>query len=1092
MSGIEVLAALGLVGNELFSYNRESYEFDQDQRFMREELRLNMQIERFKLFREDIRDLVELTVGKMDLYHLVGAFFCKMCVIYYCEGIIHGEVPPYLLVLYYLSASCGFAFLILAVCLAMHASITSHSYGTRLLCRAVRLPIPSAGQMSVMNARYADFEKTGREMLRIPFFSKDNHWQPRTQEQEHAEQQGGLGFGLRQVMNGGAAAEGGLRGRSNTADSREGRPEGLLGDGSAALQEEAELVQAVDFRTERHVELFRKLQGKWQCFDAYARVCMALGMRQLLQGITYYMIGVTMVENKSATVALGVIIVLQAACVFVFMLDVYQTLGCCNNFDIQVMGTMPTFTAFLAILTSLPSTETSHQRAMWEYNLSYWMTVPCFLCEVVWFELLVHVSKPTQDEIGMPRYWRSVLFMDVFSETADPLEMDIDTGLRKLSAEEKSVVHRVAVQAIAQLQQAQAAVRRWQAVPLVMKSQAQIDRIDKCAKGLRDWASLLASELYRRKLTDLDVKMDICPWGELSREARDEDPLAGYVCGPLEHYVGAGMRGLFYYDVENDEERHEEQISGWNVLSIVELRVTCKLFEESVDKVLRAGRNPVDEMMEPGSFEPTMRELSQEMQRTRSGEQSEEDGFSRQQSLSSTGSSLSHGTIERRVTSRWLALRGAQKKKSQLRVSPVRLPWTLLSIVTRAVQLVWVFALVVHTLEAATCITTWDFVKDPSGKKKVTEEEQHVVDYFNYRRLLPSRWLGMEEQDSTSLMAQEVQVEWTYGAFFQPGGLACGLGVASSDAADQPDRKPWLMVSSRAAYYWAAAVQERGTEALRLHAHRLRDVAATTGVACPSSDLRTNAHCWLLLADGGKVSVQALRQDGSMDSSEGSTRMEFHSPQPTSSVMMITGAVIPCPRPAARRDNNTSQTASCLLLATSAGFDAVVQVSVAELPAHGQAAKPLKALCKLHALLPRGSTADEVAALHLDAESMRLVAISRSRRVVAWTLDGLQPKRLGDWQLELPFNLAAADDVSGSTGICSVADGRMFVVGRCAQCYGQPAPWLLRTRLFKTAALPAHSPMSAQADIVVSKGALVRDNATVTSDGLTGRSVTSL
>ena len=37
-----------------------------------DELRLKMQVERFRLFRQDIRDLVELTVGKMDLYHMVG------------------------------------------------------------------------------------------------------------------------------------------------------------------------------------------------------------------------------------------------------------------------------------------------------------------------------------------------------------------------------------------------------------------------------------------------------------------------------------------------------------------------------------------------------------------------------------------------------------------------------------------------------------------------------------------------------------------------------------------------------------------------------------------------------------------------------------------------------------------------------------------------------------------------------------------------------------------------------------------------------------------------------------------------------------
>ena len=37
-----------------------------------DELRFKMQVERFRLFRQDIRDLVELTVQKMDLYHMVG------------------------------------------------------------------------------------------------------------------------------------------------------------------------------------------------------------------------------------------------------------------------------------------------------------------------------------------------------------------------------------------------------------------------------------------------------------------------------------------------------------------------------------------------------------------------------------------------------------------------------------------------------------------------------------------------------------------------------------------------------------------------------------------------------------------------------------------------------------------------------------------------------------------------------------------------------------------------------------------------------------------------------------------------------------
>ena len=35
----------------------------------------------------------------------------------------------------------------------------------------------------------------------------------------------------------------------------------------------------------KHVELFRKLQAKWQCYDAYARISMALGVNQMIPGV---------------------------------------------------------------------------------------------------------------------------------------------------------------------------------------------------------------------------------------------------------------------------------------------------------------------------------------------------------------------------------------------------------------------------------------------------------------------------------------------------------------------------------------------------------------------------------------------------------------------------------------------------------------------------------------------------------------------------------------------------------------------------------------------------------------------------------------
>eukprot|EP00435_Cladocopium_sp_Y103_P073485 s884_g43.t2 len=162
---------------ELFSYNRESYKFDQDQRLEREMLRLEMQVKRFELFREDVRDLVELTVGRMDVYHLVGALFLEFCVTFFCEGRVQASAPPFILALFLLSNACAFVYLLIAVWLSMHASIASHSFGVRLLTRFVRLPIPSPQQIASLSRRLADFEKQGFQAPGGRFQSLDSRFQ---------------------------------------------------------------------------------------------------------------------------------------------------------------------------------------------------------------------------------------------------------------------------------------------------------------------------------------------------------------------------------------------------------------------------------------------------------------------------------------------------------------------------------------------------------------------------------------------------------------------------------------------------------------------------------------------------------------------------------------------------------------------------------------------------------------------------------------------------------------------------------------------------------------------------------------------------
>ncbi len=63
-------------------------------------------------------------------------------------------------------------------------------------------------------------------------------------------------------------------------------------------------------------------EAKWQCFDAYSRVSMALGVHQIIQSINYFVLGITLVENYTPTTAVAVSLILQSVALAVLFLDV--------------------------------------------------------------------------------------------------------------------------------------------------------------------------------------------------------------------------------------------------------------------------------------------------------------------------------------------------------------------------------------------------------------------------------------------------------------------------------------------------------------------------------------------------------------------------------------------------------------------------------------------------------------------------------------------------------------------------------------------------------------------------------------------------
>ncbi|CAE7717756.1 unnamed protein product [Symbiodinium pilosum] len=84
-----------------------------------------MQVERLELFREDIEDLVKLTVDKMDMYHLVSAVVLGFTTSVFTEGRIWGKTPPSYIAVYFMTVGSGWLYLLMTVWLSMCASASS-------------------------------------------------------------------------------------------------------------------------------------------------------------------------------------------------------------------------------------------------------------------------------------------------------------------------------------------------------------------------------------------------------------------------------------------------------------------------------------------------------------------------------------------------------------------------------------------------------------------------------------------------------------------------------------------------------------------------------------------------------------------------------------------------------------------------------------------------------------------------------------------------------------------------------------------------------------------------------------------------------
>ncbi|CAJ1328860.1 unnamed protein product [Effrenium voratum] len=370
----------------------------------------------------------------------------------------------------------------------------------------------------------------------------------------------------------------------------------LLGRGEAGFGQEKVLTSAASTAPAEHVQMFRKLQSKWQCFDAYARVSMSLGVYQIVQAINLFVLGLTLVETHCPSVALAVTLLLQAVALALNFLDLaglhawQWAVMLCISSGCSVITAISLIGAKLEP-DGLPDVNHPFSLA----PLAYWF-------QALYFQVLLVLACPSDEQSSLPRRFRAVLFLDVFGDASyDPTDAEhalipktVEEGDMSGAAERAEKATQLA-KCWDLARMAQMALRRWEAVPDEHVRAEDAESLWQLRKQYTVWRkALLVSwgEMNEARgipySAEARDRVELRPWNQLSAVEKSEDVFTGTLVGPL--YSAQGNQ-TFHYDLEKGE-----CIFGrGKSLSLREVASRVTAFQRGVQSMLALSEVPAED-----------------------------------------------------------------------------------------------------------------------------------------------------------------------------------------------------------------------------------------------------------------------------------------------------------------------------------------------------------------------------------------------------------------------------------------------------------------------------------------------------------------
>lgn len=386
------------------------------------------------LHREDIRDLMQLTAGRMDIYHVVGTLLLTFCFEWYTSNtLLQDEKLPFGFVLLFLITNfCALSYLLFSVWLAMHASIASQSIGTRLLTSFARLSIPSKEELDRIHVSMIPLldklmllGKTVYDKVRTAYMepekfasqssrsSRDKKAKDSAETQSFSstskpERQPCYASSDNACDDDGLAHEHGKTFENDIRRSHE--IAGMIASENCNVDQR------------RHFLRYLQEQQRWLGYDAYARACMSLGVNQLLQSLGYYLLGTF--SHFSRVHAVMSFLGFQLLALFLMQLDIT---------DIFVDNRERSAAILFFILPPLLAAVVEWTTRLLSLEMRNLVILPCFVLHCIGTLCIASQVKPVPpaDSAGagnpawLPRRWRAVSYLNVIDVRQRKLALDV-------------------------------------------------------------------------------------------------------------------------------------------------------------------------------------------------------------------------------------------------------------------------------------------------------------------------------------------------------------------------------------------------------------------------------------------------------------------------------------------------------------------------------------------------------------------------------------------------------------------------------------------------------------------------------------------